>query len=503
MIGVGNAVPATKSVPVENGVPANGGGAARPTRKLGAGGRSTASLTLDRMLPNSLEAEIAVLGAVLVDPQQMGSLVRERLNEEHFYHAKHQAIYREIAAMQDTLRTVDLVTLTQRLADKQLLEEVGGAAYLSQLMMSVPTTAHTEHYVDILVDKFLLRRLIATATDIVGRAFEDQDNVREWLAEVEQQVFDISAEKATTGARLVKDLIKDAMASIEKLYDSRGALSGLATGFRDLDRITSGLHPANMIVIAGRPSMGKTSLAMNIAENLAIDQGKPVGIFSLEMSAEELVKRMLCSRAKVNLRAVSDGFLGERDFHPLTAAASQLMKAPLYIDDAAGLTIQQIRARARRMKLQYDICLVVIDYLQLMRAPSRRADQSRQVEISDISSGIKGLAKELQVPVMVLSQLNRQPEQREGGKPKLSDLRESGAIEQDADVVGLLVRPEVYADEEGEKAAERGKATLIIAKQRNGPTGEVALTFLHEYTRFEDAARVEAGDVPEVEGSEE
>ncbi len=502
---VGNAVPATNSVPVENSIPSNGGSVPRTARRLGGPARPGAAptaLAIERMLPNSLEAEIAVLGAMLVSPQEIGSLVRERLTDEHFYHAKHQAIFREMCGMQDKLHTVDLVTLTQRLADKNLLEEIGGGAYLSQLMMSVPTTAHTEHYVEILTDKYLLRRLIGTATDIVGRAFEDQEDVREWLAEVEQQVFDISAEKAATGARVVKDLIKDAMASIEKLYDNRGALSGLATGFRDLDRITSGLHPANMIVIAARPSMGKTSLAMNIAENVAIDQGKAVGVFSLEMSAEELVKRMLCSRAKVNLRSVSDGFLGEKDFHPLTAAASQLMKAPLYIDDVAGLTIQQVRARARRMKLQYGIQLVVIDYLQLMRAPSRRADLSRQVEISDISSGIKGLAKELQIPVIVLSQLNRQPEQREGGKPKLSDLRESGAIEQDADVVGLLVRPEVYADEGDERAAERGKATLIIAKQRNGPTGEVPLTFLHEYTKFEDAARVEAGDVPDFEGSE-
>jgi replicative DNA helicase len=242
---------------------------------------------------------------------------------------------------------------------------------------------------------------------------------------------------------------------------------------------------------------------MNIAENCAIDHNIPVGVFSLEMSSEELVKRMLCSKAKVNLRKIRDGFLSERDFHPLTTAASQLMKAPLFIDDSAGLSINQVRARARRLKQQYDIRLLIIDYMQLMRAPSRRADLSRQVEIADISSGVKALAKELKIPIIILSQLNRQPEAREGGRPRLSDLRESGAIEQDADVVGLLVRPEVYAEEEGDKAAEKGKAVLVIAKQRNGPTGEINLTFLNEYTRFEDQALVSEEDIPSREGNEE
>jgi replicative DNA helicase len=229
---------------------------------------------------------------------------------------------------------------------------------------------------------------------------------------------------------------------------------------------------------------------------VAIDHGQPVGVFSLEMTAQELVKRMLCSRGRVNLRHIMNGNLAEREFHPLTSAAAQLMKAPLYIDDTAGLTITQVRARARRMKQQFDIKMLVIDYLQLMRSTSRKADQSRQVEISEISSGVKALAKELRVPIIVLSQLNRQPDAREGGRPKLSDLRESGAIEQDADVVGLLVRPERYAEEEGDRAAEKGKATLIIAKQRNGPTGDVPLVFIEDYTRFENAARIEESDVP-------
>jgi replicative DNA helicase len=460
--------------------------------------RALSALPVDRVLPNSMDAEIAVLGAMLLSPHEAGSLARQRLSEEHFYYAAHQVIFREIAALQDAMQAIDSVTLQQRLADKNQLEEVGGPVYLSELVTRVPTAANVEQYIDIVWEKYLLRRLIGAAHDIVGRAFEQQDDVRAWVDEVEQQIFDITAEKAATGARPVKDLIRDAMASIERLYDQKGT-TGIPTGYNDFDRLTSGLHDANVIVIAGRPSMGKTALAMNIAEHVAIDLEIPVGVFSLEMSSEELVKRMLCSRAKVNLRSIRDGFLGEKDFHPLTSAASQLMKAPLYIDDSAGLTIHQVRARARRMKSQFGIRLLVIDYLQLMRSPSRRADLSRQVEISDISAGIKALAKELQIPVVVLSQLNRQPEQREGGRPKLSDLRESGAIEQDADVVGLLVRPEVYAEEEGEKAAERGKATLIIAKQRNGPTGDVKLTFLSEYTRFENQAKIDAEDVPDFE----
>jgi replicative DNA helicase len=465
--------------------------------------RPFSALATDRVLPNSLDAEIAVLGSVLISPTEAASIVRERLSEEHFYYAAHQVIFREIAALQDAMQAIDLVTLAEKLRDKHQLDEIGGVSYLSELITRVPTAANVEHYIDIVWEKYLLRQLIGSAHDIISRSFEQQENVREWIDEVEQQIFKITSEKATKGAVAVRELLKDAMGSIEKLYDRRGAVTGLATGYRDLDVMTSGLHNGNMIVIAGRPSMGKTSLAMNIAENVAIDQNLPVGVFSLEMSAEELVKRLLCSRAKVNLRAVRDGFLSERDFPSLTAVASQLMKAPLYIDDAAGLTVHQVRARARRMKLQHDIRLLVVDYMQLMRAPSRRADLSRQVEIADISSGLKALAKELEIPVIVLSQLNRQPEQREGGRPKLADLRESGAIEQDADLVGLLVRPEVYAEEEGEKAAERGKATLIVAKQRNGPTGDVPLTFLSEYTRFEDQAKVQEEDVPEFERSEE
>lgn len=449
----------------------------------------------ERTLPHSLEAEMAVLGAVLLEPREAGSQVFEHLSEESFYAAKHQVIFREMAALQDAMQTVDVTALTQRLRDKNLLEEVGGPVYLAELVERVPTAANVEHYIRIVSEKHLLRRLISASLDILGRAYDRQDEVGEWLDEVEQQIFSITAEKTLGGPLPVRHFIKDAMVTIERLYDQRGAISGISTGFRDLDRMTSGLHDGNMVVIAARPGMGKTSLAMNIVEHVALDQQLPVAVFSLEMSAQELVMRLLCSRTKVNLRNVREGYMSERDFGPLTTVASQLMKAPLYIDDTPGLTISQVRSRARRLKSQFGIRLLVIDYLQLMRSPSKRAELNRQVEIADISMGIKALAKELSIPIIVLSQLNRSPEQRTDGKPKLGDLRESGAIEQDADVVMMLVRPEVYAETPEDKEAERGKATLIIAKQRNGPTGEIELVFQHEYTRFLNAAKVDSDDV--------
>ena len=284
-----------------------------------------------------------------------------------------------------------------------------------------------------------------------------------------------------------------ALESIEQLWERRGGITGISTGFTELDRMTNGLHEAEMIVIAARPSMGKTALAMNIAEHVAITGKLPVAVFSLEMSSQQLVQRLLCSRARVNLQKVREGFLAERDFPSLTAAASKLAEAQIYIDDTAGLSILELRAKARRLKAQKDVQLIVVDYLQLLKSTTRRAQDNRQLEISEISAGIKGLAKELKVPIIVLAQLNRQPEARSGGKPRLSDLRESGSIEQDADLVGLLVRPEVYEEDEDARAEKAGEAELIIAKQRNGPVGDVPLTFLKEFTRFEDRAR----NVPE------
>jgi replicative DNA helicase len=295
----------------------------------------------------------------------------------------------------------------------------------------------------------------------------------------------------------MKQLVVQAIGAIEELYSRRGSITGLSTGFDILDKMTDGLHGAEMIVVAARPSMGKTALAMNIAEHIAIEHKKAIAVFSLEMSSQQLVQRLLCSRARVNLGRVRDGFLSERDFPALQTAASKLAESKIFIDDTSGLTILELRAKARRLKSQHDIQAIFIDYLQLLRSATKRAQDNRQLEIAEISSGLKALAKELNIPVIVLAQLNRNPEQRTGdsrGRPRLSDLRESGSIEQDADLVGLLVREEYYADSDEEKKEVAGKATLIIAKQRNGPVGDVPLTFLKEYTRFENRAEEEGGE---------
>jgi replicative DNA helicase len=309
---------------------------------------------------------------------------------------------------------------------------------------------------------------------------------------VEQRIFTVGEFRFKDQMLDMRAQVMEAIESIEKLYERKGGITGIATGFAEFDRMTSGLHAAEMIVIAARPSMGKTAFAMNIAEHVAIQEKQAVAVFSLEMSSQQLVQRLLCSRARVNLKKVRDGFLGDREFSSLTSAASKLADAKMFIDDSAGLTILELRAKARRLKAQHDIRLIVVDYLQLLRSTSRRGQDNRQIEISEISAGLKGLAKELNIPIIVVAQLNRNPENRTGdskGRPRLSDLRESGSIEQDADLVGLLVREAYYADTEEEREEAAGNADLIIAKQRNGPTGDIPLTFLSEFTRFEDRAR--------------
>src|SRR5437667_5161671 len=379
---------------------------------------------------------------------------------------------------------------------QNLLETIGGAPFVTSLFTFVPTAANVDYYLEIVRDKYVLRQIISTCTESVRRAYEEQGEVGVLLDEVRQKIFNVGDDRFRGQLLTMKEQVMGALESIEKLYERRGGITGLSTGFTEFDRMTSGLHPAEMVVIAARPSMGKTALAMNICEHVAIGQKLPVAVFSLEMSSQQLVQRMLCSRARVNLQRVRDGFLAERDFPSLTAAASKLAEARIFIDDAASLSILELRAKARRLKAQEDVQLIVVDYLQLLRSTTRRAQDNRQLEISEISAGLKALAKELNIPVIVVAQLNRQPEQRSGGKPRLSDLRESGSIEQDADLVGLLVRPELYEEDEEARVEKAGEAELIIAKQRNGPVGEIPLTFLKEYTRFETRAR-------NVSGSEE
>jgi replicative DNA helicase len=430
-----------------------------------------------------------VLGSMLISPREIIAECVEKINESYFYVPAHQTIYLVLVDLWNAGQGIDLITFTQVLRDRSLLDTVGGASAVTSLFTFVPTAANVTYYLEIVRDKFILRQIIAACTESVRRSFEEQDEVHNLLDEVEQKIFSVGEDRFKSHVLTMRDQVMEAIESIEQLYERRGGITGISTGFAELDRMTNGLHEAEMIVIAARPSMGKTALAMNIAEHVAINEKLPVAVFSLEMSSQQLIQRLLCSRARVNLQKVRDGFLAERDFPSLTAAASKLAEAQMFIDDTASLSILELRAKARRLKAQKDIKLIVVDYLQLLRSTTRRAQDNRQLEISEISSGLKGLAKELKVPVVVLAQLNRQPEARTGGKPRLSDLRESGSIEQDADLVGLLVRPEIYEEDEEARAEKSGEAELIIAKQRNGPVGEIALTFLKEFTRFEDRAR--------------
>ena len=441
---------------------------------------------------------MGVLGCVLLSPNEcMGECIEKfKSGTEVFYDLRHQTIFSTLVEMFDSREAIDVITLQQRLKNKQLLEEVGGIAYLAALPDTVPSAANLSYYLDIVQEKYLLRRMIQTCTEVVGRVYDYEGEVDALMDEVERDILHISEARVQSQTTTIKELVKKAINTIEDFHQRQGVLTGVGTGFTDLDKMTSGLHGGEMVVIAARPSMGKTSLAMNIAEYVSIEQRLPVGVFSLEMTSESLVLRMLCSRSRVNLRNVREGFLAERDFPKLTGAAGKLANAPLFIDDSSALSILQLRAKARRMSQQYGIKLFVVDYLQLLHSTARRAE-NRQQEIADISSGIKSLAKELNVPVIVLSQLNRELEREKNRKPRLSDLRESGAIEQDADVVGLLYTPS-GDDDDRDSSAEQDAVpvNLLIAKQRNGPTGDVNLTFLKSYTRFESAAKVSDEDVP-------
>ncbi len=468
------------------GSAAGNGGKVFPTSPTGS------SQDVHRSPPHSVEAEQGVLGSMLLSPRDVIAECVERINEVYFYIPAHQTVYTILVELWNAGQAIDLITFTQVLRDRNLLEALGGASFVTSLYTFVPTAANAGYYLDIVRDKYILRRIIEASTESVRRAYEEQDEVNNLLDEVEQKIFAVGEDRFKGQLVSMKDQVMEAIETIEKLYEHKGGITGISTGFVEFDRMTSGLHPAEMIVIAARPSMGKTAFAMNIAEHVAINEKLPVAVFSLEMSSQQLVQRLLCSRARVNLKKVRDGFLGEREFSSLTSSASKLAEAKMFIDDNAGLTILELRAKARRMKAQHDIRLIVVDYLQLLRSTSRRGQDNRQIEISEISAGLKGLAKELNIPIIVVAQLNRNPENRTGdskGRPRLSDLRESGSIEQDADLVGLLVREAYYADTEEEREEAAGNADLIISKQRNGPTGDIPLIFLSEFTRFETRAR--------------
>ncbi len=454
-----------------------------------AGGSSTS-----RLPPHSPDVERGVLACICQDSEEALPLIVTRVSDvDFFYELRHQTIYTAMVELADAGEPIDPVVLRQRLRDSGKLEKAGGVQYVAALPDAAPSVAMLDSYLDILVDKAVLRRVIRVCAAAAAAAYDQPDNVDEALDDIERDVLAIGMERAGKAEQSMEALVKKAYATIEEWENSNGAPTGIPTGFQDLDQLTRGLHRGEMIVIAARPSMGKTSLAMNIAERVAVDQKRPVGVFSLEMTAESIALRMLCSRSKVNMHEARGGILSPESHNSITDSASEMMKSPLFIDDAAGLDILGLRSRARRMAQQHKVELFIVDYIQLLRSSSRRSE-NRQQEIADISSGIKSLAKELNVPVIVLSQLNREVESRQG-KPRLSDLRESGAIEQDADFVGLLhIPPE--AEEDVAVGKDSHAVHLLVAKQRNGPTGDIPLTFLKGLTRFENAAKVSAEDIP-------
>lgn len=424
---------------------------------------------------------MSVLGAVLQSNEAFLKCL-ELLRPEQFYRDAHRKIFAAASGLFGRGEPVDLVTITNELRRRGELDEVGSAAFLASLVEAVPTSANVVYHARIVRDKALLRQLIDVATDIVGLGYADQEEADQVLEQAEQQIFELSEDRVRRAFLPLKSILKDAFEQVEKLYDRRTQVTGVPTGFEDLDMKTAGLQPSELIIIAGRPSMGKTSFALNIARNAAIEEQIPVGIFSLEMSKEQVVQRMLSSEAEVDSHRIRTGFLRESDWPKLTNAAGRLSEAPIFIDDSAAISAIELRAKARRLKAEQNIGMVVIDYLQLISGRSR--SENRQQEVSDICRGLKAMAKELKVPVVALSQLARRTEERE--RPQLSDLRESGAIEQDSDVVIFLYRPGYYqARKAGAPDPERDtKTEIIIAKQRNGPTGTVEMAFLREYVKF-------------------
>jgi replicative DNA helicase len=438
-------------------------------------------VSLEKIPPQNLEAERSVLGALLIENEAIFKVV-DTLRTNHFYKESHRKIFNAILALSKRREPLDLVILTDELLRRKELDEVGGASYLSSLVESVPTAANVEYYAKIVREKALLRELISIATEITARGYADQDEAETLVDEAEKKIFEIAQDRITRGFIPISQILRGSFEIIEKLYQKKDHITGVPTGFTKLDQMTAGLQPADLVIIAGRPSMGKTSLCLNIAAHAAIEAKIPVAVFSLEMASEQLVMRLLCSEARVDAHRLRTGYLGEKDWKPLTNAAGRLTEAPIFIDDSAAISPLELRAKARRLMAEQGLGLLIVDYLQLMRSHGRA--ENRQQEISEITRSLKALAKELSVPVVALSQLSRAVETRSQEKrPQLSDLRESGAIEQDADVVIFIYRPEMYSDLEEKK----GVAEIIIGKQRNGPTGTVMLTFLRQYTRFEDA----------------
>ncbi|PSL40017.1 replicative DNA helicase [Planomicrobium soli] len=434
--------------------------------------------TIDRVPPHNQEAEQSVIGAIFLEPQSLIT-VAEIVMPEDFYRISHQKIFQTMLTLSDQGKAIDVVTVTEELSVKKELEDVGGLSYLTEIANAVPTAANVAHYAHIVEEKALLRRLIRVATSIVEDGFTREDEVGALLAEAEKKMMEVSNRKNAGDFIHIKDVLVKTYDNIELLHTRKGDVTGIPTGFRDLDKMTAGFQRNDLIIVAARPSVGKTAFALNVAQNVATRADENVAIFSLEMGAEQLVMRMLCAEGNIDAQIMRTGALQNEDWRKLTMAMGSLSNAGIFIDDTPGIRVNDIRAKCRRLKQEHGLGMIMIDYLQLIQGPGR-AGENRQQEVSDISRSLKGLARELEVPVIALSQLSRGVEQRQDKRPMMSDLRESGSIEQDADIVSFLYREDYY-DKETE---DQNVIEIIIAKQRNGPTGTVKLAFVKEYNKF-------------------
>ncbi|WP_100011678.1 replicative DNA helicase [Lentibacillus sediminis] len=447
----------------------------------------------ERIPPHNIEAEQSVIGAVFLEPEAF-TTASELLVAEDFYRAGHQRIFAAMMKLADRGEPIDLVTVTTYLQNAKQLDEAGGVAYLSEVAGSVPTAANIQYYSQIVEEKALLRRLIRTATDIVTSGFEKEDDVDDVLNEAEKNILEVSSRQNSGNFKAIKDVLIEVYDNIEQLHQASDDVTGVATGFRDLDRITSGFQRNDLIIVAARPSVGKTAFALNVAQNVAVNSNENVAIFSLEMGAEQLVQRMLCAEGNIDSQRLRNGQLQADDWSKLTMAMGSLSNAGIYIDDSPGIRVSEIRSKCRRLKQEQGLGMILIDYLQLIQG-SGNSRENRQQEVSEISRALKGLARELNVPLIALSQLSRGVESRQDKRPMMSDLRESGSIEQDADIVGFLYRDDYY-DSESE---QQNIIEIIISKQRNGPTGTVELAFVKEYNKFVDLDhRYQESDIPPV-----
>ncbi len=439
-------------------------------------------ITLEKTLPSNLEAERSILGAILLDDKAVLAIF-ERLKAQDFYLDGHRRIFEKMIQLMNGSRPIDLVTLKDELQRANELESVGGAAYLASLTDGLPRAMNIEYYAEIVKEKSTLRRLIQISNETMARSYQDEEPAQEILEQIEKSIFDIANQQYRSGFSSITPVVSDVFKQIEELSNRKVPVTGLETGFVDLDRMTSGMHPSDLIIVAARPGLGKTSLCLNIAEHVAIRKHKTVGIFSLEMSKEQLVKRLLCSEARIDSHRINTGYLNKDDWNHLSRASGDLSETKIFIDDAASITVPELRTKSRRLSLEHGLDLLIVDYLQLMSGSSQRYENRTQ-EISQISRGLKAIAKELSLPLIAVSQLSRAVESRTGEhrRPQLSDLRESGSIEQDADLVLFIYREDMTNPTE----ENNGLAELIIGKQRNGPTGTIQLAFSKQFTKFDN-----------------